>query len=194
MQSPRLTRGTALLLALALPLAACGSSNKTATGASGANASAQANGIKLANCMRANGVPNFPDPTTSSGGGIQIQQSDRGGSGPSTEVNGVPVNGPAFQTAMQKCHAYLPSGGHPPPGGVNVVRQKALRFAECMRAHGVSNFPDPQVSSTPGGGVGVRIGGAKSGINPQAPAFKSAQRACGSIIGRAPGPALSAAP
>jgi hypothetical protein len=188
MQSLIAVRGVAALVAIALPLAACGSSNPSTTSASAAS-SKQANGIALANCMRANGVPNFPDPSRTSGGGIAIQQSSHAGSRPSTEVNRVPVNGPAFQAAMQKCHSYLPNGGHPPPGGLAAVRQKALKFAACMRSHGVSNFPDPQVSSAPGGGVGVRIGGPGSGLDPNSPAFKSAQQACGSIIGKAPGPA-----
>jgi hypothetical protein len=47
-----------------------------------------------------------------------------------------------------------------------------------MRSHGVSNFPDP------GGGGGIKIPDG-SGINPQSPAFQSAQRACASLL---PGP------
>jgi hypothetical protein len=136
--------------------------------------------------MRSHGVPNFPDPSRTSGGGLQIQQSDRGGSGPSTKINGVPINGPAFQSAMQACHSKLPNAGQGPPGGVAAARKKALQFAQCMRTHGVSNFPDPQVTGGPGGGVEMRIGGPGSGLNPASPAFQSAQKACGSIIGKAP--------
>ncbi len=86
---------------------------------------------------------------------------------------------------MQKCRRYLPNGGHPPPGGLASARKKALQFAACMRSHGLSNFPDPQVSAGPGGGVGIRIGPG-SGIDPQSPAFQAAQHACGSIMGKAP--------
>jgi len=46
-----------------------------------------------------------------------------------------------------------------------------LKFSDCMRAHGVSSFPDPG-----GGGGGVNLAG--TGINPQSPAFKSANAAC----------------
>lgn len=180
-------RSVAALAALAIPLAACGSSKPSA--ASVSNTSKQSSGVALANCIRAHGVPNFPDPTSSTGGGVQIRQSQRSGSGASTEVNGVPLNGPAFQAAMQKCRKYLPNGGHPPPGGLAAARQNALKFAACMRSHGLSNFPDPQVASTPGGGVGIRIGGLGSGLDPNSPAFKSAQQACGSIMGKAPRPA-----
>jgi hypothetical protein len=187
MQSLIPVRGVAALAAIALPLAACGSSKPSTTSASAAS-SKQANGIAFANCVRSHGVPNFPDPSPTSGGDVQIRQSARSGSGPSTEVNGVPVNGPAFQAAMQACKSKLPNGGHPPPGGLAAVRQKALKFSACMRSHGVPNFPDPQVSGGPGGGVRVRIGGPGSGLNPNSPAMKSAQQACGSIIGKAPGP------
>ena len=45
-----------------------------------------------------------------------------------------------------------------------------LKLAECMRSHGVSNFPDP---SPNGGGLAI-----PSTINTQAPAFQSAQNAC----------------
>jgi hypothetical protein len=47
-----------------------------------------------------------------------------------------------------------------------------IKFADCMRSHGVPNFPDPRPNS------GVDLGPG-SGINQQSPAFQSAQRACG---------------
>ncbi len=49
-----------------------------------------------------------------------------------------------------------------------------IAFSNCMRAHGVTNFPDPA------GGGGLNIGG--TGINPRAPAFKSAQAACSKLM------------
>jgi hypothetical protein len=50
-----------------------------------------------------------------------------------------------------------------------------------MRAHGVPNFPDP------GSGGGIRIPD-NSGINPQSPAFRSAQGACFKLLpGGGPG-------
>jgi hypothetical protein len=52
-----------------------------------------------------------------------------------------------------------------------------IRFADCMRSHGVPNFPDPSA-----GGGGIEI---PSGVNPQSPAFQSAQSACSALM---PGP------
>ena len=82
------------------------------------------------------------------------------------------VSGPAFQKAMQKCQKYQPQG--PPISGAQLARfrQGALKMAECMRTHGVPNFPDPQVATGPGGhGIGIRIGakaaGGSGGLNPQ---------------------------
>jgi hypothetical protein len=55
-----------------------------------------------------------------------------------------------------------------------------LRFAECMRSHGVPSFPDPS-------GQGIHIGPG-SGIDPSSPAFKAAQSACGKLLpGGGPG-------
>jgi hypothetical protein len=125
--------------------------------------------------MRSHGVPNFPDPSNNGHGGIEIQSSQRAGSGASTKVNGVAVNGPAFQAAMQSCRSKLPNGGRPGPMSAS-QRAAMLRFSQCMRTHGVPNFPDPVFS-----GGAVRIGfGPGSGVDPKSPAFIAAQRACAS--------------
>jgi hypothetical protein len=178
---------TITLLAAGLGLAACGSSDpSTTTAANGPAAVKQASGLAFARCIRAHGVPNFPDPTSNGQGGIQIQQSQRAGSGPSTEVNGVPVNGPAFQKAMSACRSDLPHGGTPSAAQTAQVKAQALAMSRCMRSHGVSNFPDPTFQTGPNGGVGVGIRiGNNSGIDPNSPAFQAAQKACGSIFGGA---------
>ena len=48
---------------------------------------------------------------------------------------------------------------------------QGLKFSQCMRAHGVSDFPDPDAS----GGIDIQPG---SGLDPQSPAFQAAQKAC----------------
>jgi hypothetical protein len=178
------------VLAVCLLLAACGSSGPKS--ASGNNRNL---GIAFARCMRANGVPNFPDPGSNGGGGVQINASQSSGSGQTLTVNGVPVSAPAFQAANQKCQKDLPKGGGPPISSaqLNRLRAGALAVARCMRAHGVPNFPDPIVGRGPGGrGVGMKvgIGGPGSGIDPSSPAFQSAQKLCGPLGGlRLKGPA-----
>jgi hypothetical protein len=143
----------AALLSIALALAGCGGSSspgiahlsagKEATSASSAGsgssqeptASPEKAGLAFAKCMRADGVPNFPDPTGN--GGFLL----RGGMNPSS---------PAFEAAQAKCRKLLPAGGPPGPGSsTNPSPQtlaKFLRIARCMRQHGVYDFPDPRTS------------------------------------------------
>ena len=83
--------------------------------------------MKLSACMRSNGVPNFPDPNAQ---GV-IQGS------------GIDPNSPAFQKAMQTCQKLTPNGGKPTPAQQAQAKAQALKMSECMRSHGVSNFPDP---------------------------------------------------
>jgi hypothetical protein len=177
---------TAAMLAAAVALAACGGSSPTKPSKQAA-VNGSGNGLKLAECMRSHGVPDFPDPSSGAGGGSSIQQSSNGGA-TSITVDGhkLNVSGPAFQKAMQTCQRLQPQG--PPISGAQLAKlQKgALKMAECMRSHGVPNFPDPQVSAGPDGrGVGIRLGakGGRSGINPQSPAFQAAQKTCMPLMG-----------
>jgi hypothetical protein len=169
------------ILAAGVLLAACGSSSSPSSGS--AVASKQRDGLALANCIRHHGVPNFPDPSGNGHGGILIEQRDRSGSGPSTRVNGVPINAPAFKSAMQACGKYEPNAGTPSPAQTAKIKAKGLAMSRCMRSHGVPNFPDPQFQSG-GGGFGIRLSGA--GVNPQSPAFQAAQKDCSSIFGGVP--------
>jgi hypothetical protein len=56
-----------------------------------------------------------------------------------------------------------------------------LRYADCMRSHGVTNFPDPS-----SGGFGFDL--ASAGINQQSPAYQAAHRACVQFMPAATGP------
>jgi hypothetical protein len=174
----RSRRVLAALTAAALPLAACGSSSQSNSGGTGTGAADPANynqALAFAQCMRSHGVPSFPDPKSNGSGGMLIQSTSG-----HTEVNGVSVNGPAFQSAMQACRTKLPGGGKPRPLSA-ARRQQMLQFSQCMRAHGITNFPDPTFGS--GGGVQLRID-KPTGIDPRSPAFQTAQKACGAPFGK----------
>jgi hypothetical protein len=131
--------------------------------------------LKLSECMRANGVPNFPDPN---GQGV-IQGS------------GIDPNSPQFQKAQQTCAKQLGGGaGTRSPAQIARAEAAALAFSKCMRSHGVPDLPDPQFSS--GGGISIRItghaGGGNNGLDPNSPIFQKAQQTCGSLLpGRAGG-------
>src|SRR5436309_6235581 len=114
-----------LLLSAGALLAGCGASASGNPGSGSSNSEHQSR-VAFSTCMRTHGVPNFPDPKTGSAGGLQIQSTPG-----HTEVNGVSVNGPAFQQALQSCRSKLPHGGHPEP--LNAARKAAmLKFSQCM--------------------------------------------------------------
>jgi hypothetical protein len=119
--------------------AGSGSSITPRTGATGTSSSAPAGGgsgpIAFAKCMRANGVPNFPDPNPSG----DFELGSAGGLGPSS---------PAFTAAQAKCQKFMGTpcglGGSSVSPQVKAQSLAKLRgIAVCMRAHGVSQFPDP---------------------------------------------------
>ncbi|HEY1567324.1 MAG TPA: hypothetical protein VGF68_09910 [Solirubrobacteraceae bacterium] len=160
---------TALALITVFFVAACGGSGSS--GGTGTNAAAGLKqGLKLAGCMRAHGVPNFPDPSSS--GGINIQQG-----------SGIDPQSPAFQAAMKACRKVLPGGR---PGHIKMTKAQltaALVFAKCMRAHGLPRFPDPLAAVPSGSGPIVSLRGflfkPGQGLDPQSPAFQQAAAHCG---------------
>jgi hypothetical protein len=77
------------------------------------------------------------------------------------------------------------SGGGPGQGqGMMIGGDNSLEFSRCMRAHGVSNFPDPNSQGE------LQIGPG-SGIDPSSATFRSAMQACRKKVGggRTPSPA-----
>jgi hypothetical protein len=56
----------------------------------------------------------------------------------------------------------------------------AFKYASCMRQHGVSGYPDPQVTTNPDGSLAMAIAGPPNAS--AAPAFQSAQKACSGIL------------
>lgn len=68
--------------------------------------------------------------------------------------------------------------------------EKALKYSECMRTHGVAGFPDPSTSANGGGNLIIRAGPG-TGIDPSSPAFGSAQEACAKLAPKG-GPAMAA--
>jgi hypothetical protein len=61
-----------------------------------------AQALKYAQCMRKNGVLNFPDPKVGPGGTIEMLIG---------AASGINPNSPQFQKAMQACHSLAPTGG-----------------------------------------------------------------------------------
>ncbi len=156
-------------LCVAACVAACGGSGQSGGTATNAKAASD-QGLKFANCMRAHGVPNFPDPN--SGGGIQIPLG-----------SGLKPQSPAFQAAQKRCGKLLPGGGPGPRKATKAQFAAALAFARCMRSHGLPHFPDPLASFSAGSGPIISLHGMMfkpgAGLNPASPAFQQAAAHCG---------------
>jgi hypothetical protein len=164
-----------------LLVAACGGSSPT--GRQAAARSDYADAVKVSQCMRTHGVPDFPDPSANGGTKIQASQSSSGQSSINVDGHALNESAPAFQHAMNQCQKYAPQG--PPISAAQLakVRVGALAMAKCMRAHGVTNFPDPDVSTGPNGhGISITLGAKAAGsgadLNPNSPAFQAAQKIC----------------
>ena len=128
------------IAALALIVAGCGGGGNTSGVAhvsttTASTAAAGANGlVGFSQCMRANGVPSFPDPQHYTGGNAKLT------------IHAYQSSSPHFDAAMSACDHLLPSG---PEGNQQTAAQlrtqlaDELSFAKCMRSHGVARFPDP---------------------------------------------------
>ena len=125
----------ALVALISLISAGCGSSApaETGTGGGGNNTAANAQkAVKFAECMRNNGVSQFPDPGAS--GKLTIDVIANGSS--------LDTSSPAFTQALSACKDLEPAGFM---GGQRTAQQQqnALKFAQCIRDNGVKDFPDP---------------------------------------------------
>lgn len=113
-------------------ISGCGSMADTGSGSSDATAANHTKAVKFSECMRANGVSNFPDPDSS--GNLTIDQVANGSK--------LDTNSPAFQQAISACKSLEPSGF---TGSKRSAKQQsaARQFAQCVRHSGVPDFPDP---------------------------------------------------
>jgi hypothetical protein len=182
------------LAALALLVAGCGGGAKTPTVAhlgtstsssgsspsSGPSSSASGssqNGstspdgqaVAYSACVRAHGVPNFPDPKVSTDGSeVRV----------AIAVNLSISGNPHFKSAQEACRKLLPGGGPGRERNRQISpreQSQYLKAAACIRSHGIPDFPDPTFS---GGGVHV----SQKGIDLHSPQMRAAEEACQSLI------------
>jgi hypothetical protein len=131
--------------ALALLATACGGSSASAGGSSSPGGPATPpSAVAYSQCVRSHGIANFPDPP--SGGGLAKASAQQLG-----------VSSSRLQAAQRACQHLIPATGGTiqqqeqrcfpnndcPPDVVRELLNVMLRFARCMRTHGVANFPDP---------------------------------------------------
>jgi hypothetical protein len=119
----------ALIALIALTGVGCGGSDSADGNTTAAN---QERAVKFAQCMRENGVTEFPDPDASG----------------NLTIDGV-LNGSSIDSDSSTWTAAIAACKHlQPPGFTGEERsadqqEAALRFAQCIRDNGVADFPDP---------------------------------------------------
>jgi hypothetical protein len=161
---------TVLALGLLMTLAGCaaktgGDGVATAAGTPAASSAATATArpddgdapIRFAQCMREHGMSWFPDPQPGARG-LQIKIP------PGQDKSKV-------DAAMAACQKFLPNGGVPDKLNPAELEQ-ARRMSQCMRDHGIPNFPDPDAEGR------MNIDGRKLGTGPGQPKFDAAEKAC----------------
>jgi hypothetical protein len=128
--------------------------------------------VKYAVCVREHGLSNFPDPNANDGFAIHVDPSS-----------------PAWVAAQATCHKLMPGGGPPARGSATHPSAQALasmlKVSQCMRRHGIHEFPDPashMPSNPPARGVITDMSGVilvfPSALAMRSPAFAQAQAAC----------------
>lgn len=148
--------------ATTLIAAGCGGSSKAPA------TTAQTGPLAYAHCMRAHGVPNFPDPASTNGGENKEVIVNALQHYPRSKVQ-------AAQTACIRVNGGSPGSRQSQPHGPAQVAAM-VAFARCMRGHGFPRFPDP----TSSGDLTHQMV-ASAGINLNQPAVLQAGDACSSV-------------
>lgn len=165
----------AMVLAVGLLASGCGGDSDAddAAAAGGGEPAVDGDpGLAYAECMRENGVPEFPDPQN---GRIMV-----------TPESGLDLGSPEFEAAREACQDLAPEGLGPGSGPNPEMEEQVLAFARCMRDNGI-DFPDPDFS---GGGVRLQSPDA----DPSSPEFQAAQDECSEHLQGLPRPGARSAP
>ena len=88
-------------------------------------------------------------------------------------------HGPRWQAALTACQRLAPGALPYTAAQVSALRSRLQQLAACMRAHGITRFPNPAA-----GPYGAGFASPGPGVNPDSAPFLAAQRAC---WGYAPG-------
>jgi hypothetical protein len=159
-------------LGVSVAIAACGGSTPA-----GSDAAAHTNtGLRFAACVRAHGVPDYPDPR---GGKVTV------------DIHKLSESTRAVEASLGKCAKFEPGPDLSSLPRLNAsqmaqVRVGAIAYGKCMRAKGLTTFPDPSVSPGPNG-RGVAIGYTLKELKQDHSVFHSAayetdNKACGPAL------------
>jgi len=169
---------------VALGAAACGASHSSARVPSLQSGRAPAGGRHnaaalhaAAQCIRDHGISNYQDPVVGPGEIVYTDQRNLERAGGST-----------VRDAMTLCRVLIGQANFDPAGRPHPPAQMVrdgVREAQCLRAHGLPNWPDPQPTETFDPGHGFQVtdaafaGAVPPGANPKlSSAFQTAITAC----------------
>jgi hypothetical protein len=179
-----LARMLAVLAAAPLLAAACSVANPFAPSSAAAKSAAEQAQLKWAQCMRQHGE-NVPDPDSSGFVRIRASGNPNAGQGndpssssgsspnPNPSSGGNIADDPQMTAAMEACKQYQPNGGKPSAQQQQQQLDAAIKFAQCMRDHGIP-MEDPQPQS----GGGIKMTGGQNGPGLNSDQFQAAQKAC----------------
>jgi hypothetical protein len=160
----------AVAAGLALLAAACSggsrssSGSTSSTGTSGASSAYVADKVGLARCLRTHGVPNYPDPNAT---------------GQEPPYSKQLVSTPQGQAAVRACGYWDNRVTNNVAAQNQAIRVEYVRFAECMRSHGLPDFPDPVYAE---GRVEFLLSASQDGFDPHSPQVLTKAHACESVL------------
>ena len=109
--------------------AGCGGSASRSSPAAAAHRNAAAAWHQVVLCARAHGMPGLPDPQINS-------------SGKAIFPNGLTVPERTRQACQATFNRLIPNAQNTEPTRAQLAA--LLRFARCMRSHGIPDWPDPR--------------------------------------------------
>lgn len=160
-----------LALAAGIALLTACSGGSSSTGSTMGQSTAYQKAIAYSQCIRAHGIPNFPDPNSK--GQFVVQN----GSGDPTSDVSTAVATAALKACKSLAPPSIAQGPSGSPGGGSVTSNQ-LKFTQCMRSHGEPNFPDPAANGS------ITL---PPGMNAESSQFQAAEKACQSLMPNNPG-------
>jgi hypothetical protein len=164
----------AVTAGLVLLTAACGASSggtpssgsTPSSGTSGGTSAYLTDKLGLARCLRAHGVPNYPDPDSSGQEPAATKQL---------------ISTPQGQAAVGACSYWDDRVHNDVASSVANLATEAeyVRFAHCMRSHGLPNFPDPAIVE---GRVEFLLNPGQDGFDPHSAQVLAKARQCESVL------------
>jgi hypothetical protein len=121
------------LIASTAALAGCAGGTGDADPTTSPQAASRDKAVSFSECMRDNGVTDFPDPDAS--GSLTIDGVLNG--------SNIDSEGPVWKGAIETCRNLQPAGFTGAKRRTKTQKTAALAFADCIRQHGVHDFPDP---------------------------------------------------